>query len=147
MCLLWAAQHLKPLVGLGCLSRMFWRRGSDLLSFSAKPVCSPFWALVFRRWGFARQGSPFISPLSEAEEQAWQIHIRSSCTWGAPLMAHGKESTCNAGDVGLIPGSWRFPGEGNRYPFQYSCLENPMDRGAWWAIVHGAAKSWTWLSH
>ena len=50
----------------------------------------------------------------------------------------GKESTCNTGDtgdVGLIPGSGRSRGEGNGYTFQYSCLENPMDRGAWWATV------------
>ena len=46
----------------------------------------------------------------------------------------------NSGDVGLIPGSGRSPGEGNSNPFQYSCLGNPMDRGGWWAIVHGVAK-------
>ena len=49
----------------------------------------------------------------------------------------GKESICNAGDAGSIPGSGRFPGEGNDYLLQYSCLENSMDRGAWKAIVHG----------
>ena len=54
-----------------------------------------------------------------------------------------KESACNAGDLGLIPGSGRSPGEGNGNPLQYSCLENPMDRGAWWATVHGFAKSQT----
>ena len=47
----------------------------------------------------------------------------------------------NAGELGLIPGSGRFPGEGNGNPFQYSCLENPMDGGAWWATVHGVEKS------
>ena len=51
-----------------------------------------------------------------------------------------KESACNAGDSGLIPGSGRSPGEGNSNPLQYSCLENTMDRGAWEATVHGAAK-------
>ena len=45
--------------------------------------------------------------------------------------------------VGSIPGSGRCPGDGNGNPFQYSCLENPMGRGAWWATVHGVAKSWT----
>ena len=59
----------------------------------------------------------------------------------------GKKSACNAGDLGFIPGSGRPPGEGNDYPLQYSCLENPMDRGAWQAIVHGVAKSWTELSN
>ena len=48
-------------------------------------------------------------------------------------------------DVGSIPGSGRSPGEGNGNPLQYSCLENPMDRGAWWATVHRVAKSWTQL--
>ena len=48
-----------------------------------------------------------------------------------PDGSNGKESACNAGDPGLIPGSGRFPGEGNGKPLQYSCLENPMDRGAW----------------
>ena len=52
----------------------------------------------------------------------------------------GKESACNAGDLSSIPGSGRFPGEGNGTQLQYSCLENSMDRGAWWATVHGAAK-------
>ena len=51
-----------------------------------------------------------------------------------------KESTCNAGDPGSIPGLGRSPGEGNSNSFQYSCLGNPMDRGAWWATVHGIAR-------
>ena len=59
----------------------------------------------------------------------------------------GKESARNAGDVGLIPGSGRSPGEGNSNPLQYSCLENPMDRGAWRATVHGVTQSWTQLSY
>ena len=58
-----------------------------------------------------------------------------------------KASACNAGDLGSIPGSGRSPGEGNGNPLQYSCLENPMDRGAWWATVHGVTKSWTRLSN
>ena len=57
-----------------------------------------------------------------------------------------KASVCNTGDLGLIPGLGRSPGEGNDNPLQYSCLENPMDGGAWWASVHGVTKSWTWLS-
>ena len=52
----------------------------------------------------------------------------------------GKESVCNAGDPGSIPGLVRSPGEGNGYPLQYSFLMNPMDREAWQAIVHGVAK-------
>ena len=56
-------------------------------------------------------------------------------------------STCNAGDLGSIPESGRYLGEGNDNTLQYSCLENPMDRGAWWATVHRVAKSWTRLSN
>ena len=57
-----------------------------------------------------------------------------------------KESACNAGDPGLIPGSGRPSGEGNGNPLQYSCLENPMERGAWWATAHGVTKSGTRLN-
>ena len=64
-----------------------------------------------------------------------------------PSGSVGKESTCNAGDPGLIPGMGRYAGEGKGNLLQYSCLENSMDRGAWWAIVHGVTKSWTWLSN
>ena len=54
--------------------------------------------------------------------------------------SNSKESTCNAGDLGLIPRLGRSPGEGNGNPLQYSCLENSMDRGAWRATVHGVAR-------
>ena len=56
-----------------------------------------------------------------------------------PCSSVSKESACNAGDPGSIPESGKSPGEGNGKPLQYSCLENPMDRGAWQAIVHGVA--------
>ena len=59
-----------------------------------------------------------------------------------PNGSDSTESACNAGDPGSIPGLGRSPGEGNGYPLQYSCLENSMDRGFWWDIVHGVAKSW-----
>ena len=68
---------------------------------------------------------------------------------GLPWRLSGKEFTCNAGDtgdMGLIPGSGRSPGGENGNLLQYSCWENPMDRGAWWATVHGVAKNQTWLS-
>ena len=57
-----------------------------------------------------------------------------------------EESAYNSGELGLIPGLGRFSGEGNGYPLQYSCLENSMDRVAWWATVHEVTKSWTRLS-
>ena len=64
---------------------------------------------------------------------------------GFPGSSDSKESACNAGGPGLIPGSGRSPGEGNGNPLQYSCLKKTMDRGAWWATVHGVIKSWTRL--
>ena len=60
-----------------------------------------------------------------------------------PWWLSGKESTCNAGYIGSIPGSGKSPGEGNGNLLQYSCLENFMDRGAWWATVHGVTKRMT----
>ena len=60
-----------------------------------------------------------------------------------PSSSDGKESACNSGDLGSIPELGRSPGEGNGNPLQYFCLENPMNREAWWATVHEAAKSWT----
>ena len=65
------------------------------------------------------------------------------CVWrgvvvgGFPDGSEGKESACNVGNLGSIPRPERSPGEMNGYPLQYSCLENPMDRGASWTIVHG----------
>ena len=65
---------------------------------------------------------------------------------GYPGSSDVKESACNAGDPGSITGSGRSPGEGNGNPLQYSCLQNFMNRGAWWATVHGVAQSRTRLS-
>ena len=64
---------------------------------------------------------------------------------GFPVGSDGKESACNAGDLSSVPGLGRSPGVGNGNPLQYSCLENPMDRGAWQATVHRIAKSQTQL--
>ena len=63
-----------------------------------------------------------------------------------PGDSDGKESTCNAGDPGLIPGSGRSPAEGNGNPLQYSCLENSMDRRAWWDTAQGVTKNRIQLS-
>ena len=65
---------------------------------------------------------------------------------GFPGSSVGKESACSVGDPSSIPGLGRSPGEGNGNALQYSYLENPVDRGAWKATVHGVAKSWTRLS-
>ena len=74
-----------------------------------------------------------------------KVLVAQSCP--TPGGSDNKESACNVGDPGLIPGWKRSPREGNGNPLQYSCLENPMDPGAWWTTVHGVAKSWTRLSY
>ena len=79
---------------------------------------------------------PFFSPPSGAT-----VMLSLIC-----LMVEGKESACNAGDPGSIPGWGRAPGEGNGYPLQYSCLENLIDRAAWQIAVHGFTKNLTRLS-
>ena len=78
----------------------------------------------------------------------------SLCTiWLALWMFGGssgsvvKNPLANAGDTGSTSGLGGFPGEGTGNPLQYSCLGNPLDRGAWWAIVHEVTKSWTWFSN
>ena len=80
----------------------------------------------------------------------WAPHQTSSTEqvkWTPPGGLNGQESACNAGEPVSILGSGRSPGEGNGNPLQYSCLGNPMDRGAWWAIVYGVTMSLTPLSN
>ena len=73
------------------------------------------------------------------------LGIYTDLPMNSPCGSDGKASAYNAGDPGSIPGSGRSSGEGNGNPLQYSCLENPMDGGAWWARIHGVAKSQTRL--
>ena len=84
-----------------------------------------------------------IEPMSPALQANFlpseNIHILIAVSGGS----EDKASACNEGDLGSIPGLGRSPGEGNGNPLQYSCLENPMDRGAWRATVHRVEKSWT----
>ena len=92
-------------------------------------------------WG----GSPPPSPV-----QGICLHLFRPVTCnlfhGLPCSSDGKESACNAEDLGLIPGLGRSSGEGNDNPLQYSCLENPTDRGLWQATVCGVTESWARLS-
>ena len=75
------------------------------------------------------------------------LRARLGACWGFPVSLDGKESAYSVGELGSTPESGRSPGEGNGIPLQYSCQENPMDAGAWWAVVHGVAKSQTRLSN
>ena len=77
------------------------------------------------------------------EENPRAKDLGTTALQGFPDGSEVKEPACNVGDMGSILGLGRSPGEGNGYPLQYSYLENPMDRGAWWATVHGVAKSQT----
>ena len=84
----------------------------------------------------------FISPLKKCNETSvWHLSLFGA----SQVVLVVKNPPAHAGGAGSIPGWGRFPGEGNGDPLQYSCLENPMDRGAGLATVHGVAKSWTWL--
>ena len=74
-------------------------------------------------------------------------HYIKKSAKGFPGGSVVKNPPANAGDLGSIPGSERSPGEGNGNPFPHSCLENPMDRGDWWAAVHRVTKSWKQLSN
>ena len=86
--------------------------------------------------------SSSMPSLSAVSKYGYLMHLMSH-----PDGSDGKESNCIAGDLGLITGSGRALEEGNVYSLQYSCLENPRDRGAWWATVHSVAKSQTQLSN
>ena len=93
-----------------------------------RPVNSDFWA-----------GSCMWDSGTLRRDTGWRYRS-GSYHQGSPGGSNGKESTCSAGHQGSTPGSGRSPGEGSGNPLQYSSLENSMDRGAWWAIVHGIAK-------
>ena len=84
-----------------------------------------------------------VKGLQNTKNYNWHLY---SSLQGFSGGSCGKEYFCNAGEQGSIPGLGRSPGEGNGYSLQYSCLGNPMVRGAWQAIVHGVAKNRTWLS-
>ena len=77
------------------------------------------------------------------ETHTTHTHTRASQV--ALVVKNPPANVGDTGDVGSIPGSGKSPGEGNGHPFQYSCLNNPMDRGAWWATVQRVSKSWTQL--
>ena len=114
--------------GGGCEMRNCSGRAGDCVQFSPGPACWTRTDGAAPRDGLAFLGSFRTTPIS----------LRGF--HGGSVV---KNPPANAGEAGSIPGSGRSPGEGNGNPLQYSCLENPMDRGAWWATVHGVTKSLT----
>ena len=82
-----------------------------------------------------------LKPKDDQSQTANEVLSCSQSIIGFPGGSEVKASACNAGGLGSIPGLGRSPGEGNGNPLQYSCVENPMDGGAWWATVHRVAKS------
>ena len=95
-----------------------------------------------RQWVWAQRKLPLGRLWSKHRHSPWlPLHVITAVAVGIwlPQWLSGKESACNAGDAGSIPGSGGSPGQGKGSPLQYSCLGNPMDRGAWWVKVHGIA--------
>ena len=101
--------------------------------------CPPLY--IQRRFSQADGAAQALkSPGASALPKSYKLKLYGFILMDIPGGSDVKVSACNAGDPGSIPGSGRYPGEGNGNPLQYSCLENSMDRGAQWAIVHGVRK-------
>ena len=120
-------------------------------SIEGKPIkcIASFWRKVIEYCGYKYRCGVKM-PGFQHQLVRWQRASHSPLyTFLSPRRCSGKNPPANAGDAryeGLIPGSGRSPGEGHGNPLWYPCLENPMDRGAWWATLHGVTKSWTQLS-
>ena len=106
---------------------------------------SQVWQVGIKPWVWIRKDRVII--VAAGDEQPARSEEMETVNAELPGGSVSKESACNVADLGSIPGSGRSSGEENDNPLQYSCLENSMDRGAWWATVHGVAKSWTQLSN
>ena len=150
--------------GRNCLTSQTWSQTLLFLSFlNLEPAWQKGWLPgVLPHCSYALGSCYLGSPLAHGSPflvwgWCWLKHSwvlvewnwnkgKHSLSLGFPGGSDSKESACNAGDLGSLPGCGRSPGEMNGYLFQCSCLENPMDRGAQWATAHGVAKSQTWLT-
>ena len=113
------------------------------ITFSSQPILVRLLSLRLF-WNNSYQGHQALVLLEltqhlHSEDSPWKP-FALGFSKGFPGGSEVKVSACSAGDLGSIPGSGRSPGEGNGNPLQYSCLENPMEGGAWWAIVHGVTE-------
>ena len=143
---------LTPFRGVGCLSLVTHDIQNILQhhhwSCSSVIFCC-YQKFPVRLWGLRAGPSVFVNLFISSKNYAWLSKFATGLhKQGFPGGSDDKEAACNAGDSGSTPGWGRSPGEGNGYPFQYSYLENPMDREAWQAAVHGVvAKHQTGLSY
>ena len=116
-----------------------WRRANNPLQYSCleNPMVSRAWQTTVHKVIKSK------TQLKQLDTHTCSIYICINI-WekymSFPYSSVGKESACNAGDLGSVPAFGRSPGEGNGNPLQYSCLENPMDRGAWRATVYGVTR-------
>ena len=108
-----------------------------------KPMCLSGVETVHIRWDLNPWAGTQTRPEPRLGLEPTVLTEIKPWSQGFPSGSDGKESVCTAGDWGSTPGLGRSPGEGNCNPLQYCGLENSMDRGAWWATVHGVAKSRT----
>ena len=109
---------------------------AGLFSLQSKGLSRVFSSTTIQKYQFFSTQS---SLPSYSHIHTWLL--KKNIALGFPGDSGGKKSACNTGDPGLIPGSGRSSGEGIGYTLQYSCLENSMDRGAWWSAVHWVTKS------
>ena len=136
---LWTVGHPAPL-SMGFPRQEYWSGVPSPSPFNLNTCTKYTWPLLKlknRKQNLHRNSQP--CPPSRNSSLMWARNLASQ-------VVHGKESTCKEGDSGSIPGSRRTPGGEHGNPLQYSCLGNPMDRGAWWATVHGVTKSQSRLS-
>ena len=144
----------------GCTQAMFnsdtlWQREAMAASDGQRgPEFSPHWSVETNgspKDGLRLRVLKLFMVRGKPPETARRLFANKTCgnlnneiklrkLWGFPSSSVVKTPPANVGDMGSIPGSGRSPGEGNGYLFQYCCLENPMDRGAWQATIHGLTK-------
>ena len=129
-----------------CLGRAKVLPGNEVHSVKLVREAAETWNcrnIKRRLWGLRKQTYGYQrGRAGKNQKSGVHKHTLLYLEWGFPSSSAGKESACNAGDLGSIPGVGRFPGEGKGYPLQYPGLENSMH-----CIVHGVAKSRTWVSH